>query len=109
MKLCQTGDRYVELGGLQDGPPGIIEPGALAAWFPTEQAACAAALRAFEAYAAGRAGVLYWRRRPWIERTARGCTVRMRLAISDSQPMWDTLNQFIDAEIMEGSTCTPRW
>lgn len=100
MNLCQTGDRYVTLGTPKGGRPGIVEPGVLVQRFPTDQSACAAALAAFETYAEGKDGVLYWRAKPTMDRDAPGCVVRLRLVISAAPERWASVNDFIAEELV---------
>jgi len=109
MNLCQTGDRYVTLGTPKGGRPGIVEPGEMSERYPTEPAACAAALLAFDAYAEGRDGVLYWRSRPAMDIAAIGFRVKLRLVISDAPERWATVSDFIDQEIGRETTCIRRW
>lgn len=90
--LSVTGEPYVVVGHQPDHIPTI--PGVVDEGFPREVAfdeetACMSARSAFEAYAEGRRGVLYWRTKPSFEwdpsKKKRGqcCLVYMRLLISD--------------------------
>ncbi len=109
MGLCQTGDSYVTLGTPRGGRPGIVEPGALAERFLTEQMACGAALAAFDVYAEGKDGTLYWRAPATMDKGDHGFRVRLRMVISDSPERWASVSDFIDQEIGRTTTCIRRW
>ena len=75
--LAPTGEEYVVIGN-QHPDEGI-----------DEETACRAARAAFDAYAEGRVGTLYWRKKPQLEwqrddpKTGR-CVVYIRCLISDA-------------------------
>lgn len=99
MAQCQTGDRYVTLGTPRAGGHiGVLEAGALPAFFPTEARACVAALLAFETYATRRQGVLYWRRPPELvpAPVGKGLRVGLRLVITTAPVIWPNLDAFLD-------------
>lgn len=82
-----TGEPYVVIG-MQVGKPlfdGIIEECEPREWSFDEETACFAALSCFNEYANKRKGRLFWRVRPHLEWNDKldGCTVYMRLLISD--------------------------
>lgn len=68
--ICQSGDPYVVVGWQIDGLatiPGTINAGARRLIFPTRQLAILGAKCAFDRYADGRRGTVYWRSGPRIE------------------------------------------
>lgn len=65
------GDPYIEISGK--------------AWYPTRDAVIQAATKAFDEYAEGKTGKVYWRVRPEIEQGKRGWRFYMRLVISDKE------------------------
>src|SRR3989304_2337599 len=78
MNKCPTGEPYVVLmsGGLK-------KEGALAAYFPSEEAAVRHWVRAFLKYALECKGKLFWRMRPSMTHSDYGYAAYSRLIISD--------------------------
>ena len=85
---CQTGEAYVEVSRAGAGE---FDPYPFQA---TEAAALTFAKEAFDAYAAGKAGTLYWRRRPQMEGSGRKVRVYLRLVISDGPVVYPDVASF---------------
>ena len=92
---CQTGDHYAIVGAPEENQrppaiPGTIDDGARRASALDEETAVNLARMAFDRYAEGRSGMLYWRTPPRLEwdrqdrrvSEARRCRVYLRLVIS---------------------------
>jgi hypothetical protein len=86
--LAVTGEPYVVIGDQSDGRseiPGTVDEGAERDCAFDEETAYFAARAAFNTYAHGRSGILYWRVAPileWNEARTR-CRITMRCLISD--------------------------
>lgn len=96
-----TGDQYVSIGFEADGPlrpdphsksdpatAGTLRESAARIPASSEQSAIDLARAAFDQYAKGRNGTLYWRHKPpLVERWSGQYKVYMRLVISDKPPL----------------------
>jgi len=82
-RLSVTGEPYVEFTpSLQ--PSEVGSPGQV---FETPDAAIDAAKVAFDAYASGRSGAIYWRIEPELARHKKGYALYMRLLVSNKDPL----------------------
>lgn len=99
--VCQTDDHYVILGTPDiGGCPGIIKERQCRATFESETDAFLAAARAFDNYATGKSGILYWRTPPRIEKMTKGYRVYLRLVITNNPVIYETMDDLDLARLL---------
>ena len=102
---CQTGDLYVVIGqqAVEEGPssiPGTVDETKASELAFDEETAVNSMRAAFDDYALDRAGTLYWRMTPYLDKRQwhgkTRCKVRMRLVISDKPAVYETVDAICD-------------
>lgn len=90
---CPTDDLYVVLGTFRATGAGILPEGMERIGFTTPKEALSEAKKAFDFYADGKTGTLYWRMQPRIDEFRGLHRVYLRLVITDNPVLWASLKE----------------